>query len=197
MLAFGEFCCIHGKALEENNGMEAAFPGGYITDALRLLWEIHNSPEGGRLGEYERIWLDKCGFPAATFDYSLAQMPEPTSSKWEVMYQCCSRVQWLLQPVAHGSYRHLDMDSRPSYLEVYLDACRALHCGSTDQEREETISHPHKEKIKTLTGVFRRLDVEAGIYLYLDVGDGNYKDFYAFAKSPSRSASELNHSLCP
>ena len=36
MLAFGEFCCIHGKALEENNGMEAAFPGGYVMDACRL-----------------------------------------------------------------------------------------------------------------------------------------------------------------
>ena len=63
---------------------------------------------------------------------------------------------------------------------------RKLHCGSTDKERETTVYHPHKQKVQTLTGIFRRLDVEAGIYLYLDVGDANYKDFYAFAKSPSR-----------
>ena len=38
----------------------------------------------------------------------------------------------------------------------------------------------------TLSGIFRKLDVEAGLYLYLDVGDANYADFYKFAKSPSR-----------
>ena len=186
ILAQGEFCCIHGKALEENNGMQAAFPGGYIVDALRLLWEIHLSPEGGRLGEYERIWRDKCGFPAEMFKYSLEQLPEPTSSKWEVMYKVCSRLLPLLEPVAHGGSQFLAPEDRPSYLEVYLNVCRKLHCGSTDREREGTIQHPHKDKIQTLTGIFRRLDVEAGMYLYIDVGHANYKDFYAFCKSPSR-----------
>lgn len=186
MLALGEFCCIHGKALEENNGMEAAFPGGYIVDATRLLWEIHLSPEGGRLGEYERIWVDKCGFPKGLFNYTLAMLPEPTSSKWEVMHSVAVKLKLILEPVEHGSYRHLDLDARPSYLEVYLKACRKLMCGSTDQERKDTVYHPHKQKIQTLSGIFRKLDVEAGLYLYLDVGNGNYSDFYKFAKSPSR-----------
>ena len=101
-------------------------------DALRLLWEIHLAPEGGRLGEYERIWRDKCGFPAQMFEYSLEQLPEPTSSKWEVMYKVCSRLLPLLEPVAHGGSL----------------------TGSTDREREGTIHHPHKEKIQTLTGIF-------------------------------------------
>lgn len=186
MLALGEFCCIHGKALEENCGMEAAFPGGYIVDGVRLLWEIIHSPEGARRGEYERIWANQCAFPAGLFDMSLGSVPEPTSSKWQVMYGVAEKLQPILEPVAHGQWKHADATSRPSYLEVFLDACRELMCGSTDQEREGTVSHPHKEKIQTLTGIFRRLDVEAGLYLYLDVGNANYKSFYKFAKSPSR-----------
>ena len=186
MLALGEFCCIHGKALEENCGMEAAFPGGYIVDGVRLLWEIIHSPEGARRGEYERIWADQCAFPAGLFDMSLGSVPEPTSSKWQVMYGVAEKLQPILEPVAHGQWKHADATSRPSYLEVFLDACRQLMCGSTDQERTGTVSHPHKEKIQTLTGIFRRLDVEAGLYLYLDVGNANYKSFYKFAKSPSR-----------
>ena len=105
MLALGEFCCIHGKALEENCGMEAAFPGGYIVDGTRLLWEILHSPEGGRLGEYKRIWLIECGFPAALFSLALEKLPEPTSSKWEVMYKVSCALFHILQPVEHGSYR--------------------------------------------------------------------------------------------
>ena len=50
-----DFCCIHGKALEENGGMKAAFPDNYLVDALRLLWEVVCGPEG-RPRFYRGIW---------------------------------------------------------------------------------------------------------------------------------------------
>eukprot|EP00965_Chrysotila_dentata_P007295 236231-Pleurochrysis_carterae.AAC.1 len=34
-----ETCAIHAKALEENHGLEAAFPGHALCDWTRLLWE--------------------------------------------------------------------------------------------------------------------------------------------------------------
>ena len=34
-----ETCCIHAKVLEENRGMEAAFPGTILVHFTRLLWE--------------------------------------------------------------------------------------------------------------------------------------------------------------
>ena len=37
--ALKETCCIHGKVLEENRGMEAAFPGTILVHFTRLLWE--------------------------------------------------------------------------------------------------------------------------------------------------------------
>ena len=79
-----EHCCIHGKALEENAGIESMMPGGRLVDALRLLWEIVKSPEGGRHDEYRVAWVRDAGLPAALFDSTLGSMAEPTSAKWQV-----------------------------------------------------------------------------------------------------------------
>ena len=186
ILALCEFCCIHGKALEENAGMEAAFPGGYLVDALRLLWEIVHSPEGGRLGEYQRIWVKECGFSEQLFNDTLGSMPEPTSSKWQVMYEVCLKLEPVLEPVVCGSNALLTTAERPSYLETFLDACRLLHCGSLDESKVQKVSHPHAYKIQSLTGIFAGLNVESGIYLIVDIGEANFKSFYSFAKSPAR-----------
>jgi len=184
--AIQEFCAIHGKALEENAGMEAAFPGGYLVDALRLLWEVLHSPEGGRLGEYMRIWTKECGFPSDLFDRTLGKLPEPTSSKWQVMFGVCEALLPLLEPVAHGANRFLDAAARPSYLEAFLDKCALLMCGSVDQTKQTRVTHTHSDKITKLRGVFHQLDVEAGIHLMVDMGESNYREFYKFAKSPAR-----------
>ena len=77
-------CCIHGKALEENAGLEAAWPGDRVVGALRMLWEIVGCGEGGRRDEYRESWVVDCKFPAALFDSTLGSMPEPTSAKWQV-----------------------------------------------------------------------------------------------------------------
>lgn len=79
-----EHCAIHGKALEENAGMELMMPGGRLVNALRLLWEIVKSPEGGRHDEYREAWVKDAGIPGVLFDLTLGSMAEPTSAKWQV-----------------------------------------------------------------------------------------------------------------
>jgi len=54
--AIREWCCIHGWALEEKCGMEAAFPYEYLVNALRLLWEMVSSPETGQTTYYREVW---------------------------------------------------------------------------------------------------------------------------------------------
>jgi len=54
--------------------MESMMPGGRLVDALRLLWEIIKSPEGGRVDEYRSIWINECGLPAALFDSTLGRI---------------------------------------------------------------------------------------------------------------------------
>ena len=79
-----EYCAIHGKALEENAGIESMLPGGRLVDALRLLWELIKSPEGGRHDEYRHAWVTDAGLPGDLFDSTLGSMAEPTSAKWQV-----------------------------------------------------------------------------------------------------------------
>ena len=98
-LGMAEFCCIHGKSLEEVNGMMAAFPREFLVNSARLLWEIVGSPieSGGRLDEYHKYWIEPVarkdgvvlpGLPAAFFDQNMLPMMEPTSAKWQVSSRC-------------------------------------------------------------------------------------------------------------
>jgi len=166
--------------------MEAAFPGGYLVDALRLLWEVLHAPEGGRLGEYRRIWVRDCGFPEALFDSTLGTLAEPTSSKWQVMYDVCNQLLPVFESAPSGCARLLQASERLTYLEAFLDKCAELMGGSLDSSKATRVAHPHADKIYKLMGIFRALDVEAGIYLMVDIGEANYKAFYKFAKEPSR-----------
>ena len=84
-LSSQEHCCIHGKALEENAGIESMMPGNRLVDALRLLWEIIKSPEGGRHDEYRVIWIKDAHLPGDLFDSTLGCMAQPTSQKWQVI----------------------------------------------------------------------------------------------------------------
>ena len=92
-LAQADFCCIHGKALEENGGMKAAFPDNHHVDSLRLLWELTGGPEG-RPAQYRKIWEQRVQrqdgsvlppLPVALFDQNLKRMTEPTEAKWQVL----------------------------------------------------------------------------------------------------------------
>ena len=84
----GDTCCIHGKALEEVEGMKAAFGPNYFVDSLRLLHELVGASieKGGRPDEYRKFWgepvLTKEGvtlpaLPLPNFDQNLGKVAEP------------------------------------------------------------------------------------------------------------------------
>ena len=170
-----EHCCIHGKALEENGGLAVSFP--HLEDALRLLWEIIAGPDG-RPDEYERVWTVRCGLPLSDFRRSLRQLPEPTTSKWQVMYQCS----FLLLPLVCP---RPDTTALPM-IEVFINELLQLHCGSLDVAKATRVLHPHANKIKLLAGLVSDMDMIAGCYLLVDVWEGAYARFHKFARSPSR-----------
>ena len=80
-LGKAELCCIHGKALEEVNGFEAAFPREFVVNAARLLWEIVGSPiqSGGRPKEYRKYWIERDRRGIRTPSLPIwSQTPSPT-----------------------------------------------------------------------------------------------------------------------
>ena len=95
-----ETCCIHAKALEENHGLEAAFPEHSMCWFTRLIWECF-SRKGGHADEFKKIWVEDCRLPPSQYDFSLGMLPEPTESKWQVMYDVCFRLHGLFD-VAPG-----------------------------------------------------------------------------------------------
>ena len=100
-LSIRETCAIHGKALEENAGLDAAaaslgYVNEFLVDALRLAWEIFSGPDS-RPTEYIQIWSTDCGLPHDQFNI-LSSMAEPTASKWQVLYEICIKLLPLLEP---------------------------------------------------------------------------------------------------
>ena len=187
--AQADFCCIHGKALEENSGMEAAFPNLYLVNALRLLWELIGGPEG-RPDHYRGIWEREVQrsdgtklppLPAAFFHQNLKAMPEPTEAKWQVMFDTCVCISPLLDPFGNV----LQVASRRCMLEIFLEKCLVLYCGSTDQEKAKRVVHPHVLKVQLLAGIFGKPDVYTAIYLTIDVWEQNFQGFHSFARSPA------------
>ena len=191
-----EKCCIHGKALEERAGLEAAMPGERMVGALRLLWEIIHSPEGGRKAQYRDAWVVQAGLPTDLFDSTLGSMPEPTSSKWEVMAAASVKLLPILQPI---SGHLLGQAAAPTYLEHFLDVNRLLFRGSTDEAKAQRVPHAHVEKVDVLSGIFHDLDIVAAIHLVVDVWEQSYHDFFTFCKSPARfggwAAPHLRHMM--
>ena len=80
-------CAIHGAALEENAGLDAAAIAvgrqpEMLVDALRMLWEMFNGPDNAK-AQYRIVWVEDCKLSAPHFKL-LAQLHEPTASKWQV-----------------------------------------------------------------------------------------------------------------
>ena len=188
-LAQADLCCIHGKALEENGGMRAAFPDNHLVDALRLLWELVCGPEG-RPSQYRKIWAEQVAradgtilpaLPVAFFDQNLKALTEPTEAKWQVMFDACYCLSPLLEPFGDV----LQISARRCYLEIFFEKCLTLFCGSTDQEKAKRVTHPHILKLQLLHGIFGKPEVYTAINLTIDAWEQNYQAFHSFARSPS------------
>ena len=170
-----ETCAIHGKALEERAFIEEAFP--LVVDALRLLWEIMKGDGNGRVNEYREIWVNKCKFAETAFNSSFANIPEFTLAKWGCMRDGCQALLAVIQRPGRG---------RRSKIERFLEKCREIFNGTTDETKATRSEHPHREKINVLSGLFKEGTLHAGIYAITDMWDKSFDDFFRFCKSPSR-----------
>ena len=70
-------------------------------------------------------------------------------------------------------------------IEIFLEKCRHLFCGTLDRNAATRKVHPHVQKIKTLSGIVADMDFEAACLLVVDLHESNFGAFYEFAKSPS------------
>ena len=89
--------------------------------------QITRAPEGGRMDEYREIWVKECQLPELLFDNNVRKLPEPTTSKWEVMFNVCRMMLILFDypPTAVGQSK-----PQASYIELFLRRCRRLFRGS-------------------------------------------------------------------
>ena len=142
-------------------GIEAMMPGDRLEGALRLLWEIIKSKEGGRCSEYREKWTSTCKFPAKLFDSTLGSLPEFTTSEWQVMFD---GIRDKVLPICMPVKDHiLGPAAAPSYIEHFLNVCMQLNQGSTDSSKATRIAHPHTEKVQVLAGIFAQMDVLAAM----------------------------------
>ena len=141
-------------------------PGGRLVDALRLLWEIIKSPEGGRVDEYRTIWVADCGLPGDLFDSTLGSIAEPTSAKWQVMFDLIFKLLPILEPIPKAKVL-LGAAAAPTYIERFLDECLQLNQGSTDSTKTKRIVHAHTEKVQVLAAIFAQMDLIASMYNHL------------------------------
>jgi hypothetical protein len=185
-LSMHEYCCIHGIALEENAGLDAMAVAmgrkpGMLVDGLRLLWEIIAGTDG-RSNEYRQIWVGDCFLPLAQYEV-LAKMAEPTASKWQIMFEICSKLLPLFEPISNPV---IDAALMPSSIEKFFDRVRALHCGSVDETKATRTVHPHRDKLILLTGLVSEISLHGSMCILVDVWEACYQTFYTFCKSPSR-----------
>ena len=99
----------------------------------------------------------------------------------QVMFDVCYRISPLLEPFGNV----LQASARRCYLEIFLEKCLTLFCGSTDQDKAKRVPHPHILKMQLLTGIFGKPDIYTAMYLTIDVWEQNYRSFHSFARSPS------------
>ena len=179
--AVKETCGIHGKVLEENHGLEAAFPGRALEDWLRLFHELFASAEATLARVLRHIWVQVAKLPGAVYDKQLASIMLATSSKWEIIYQTCFKLLPILLP--HMQHEHLQ-HRRVPMLVLFLEKCREFLRGDLTVDGTK-VAATVTEKVKWLSGVVHEGQLVGGVYLVVDMWEQSYHHFFKFAKSNS------------
>ena len=175
-------CCIHGAALEENHGLEAAFPGRMLEDWLRLFHELFASAEATLARVLRYIWVEVAKLPGVLYDKCLASIALATSSKWEIIFTICFKLLPILLP--HDRHEHAMHRTTPM-LQLFLEKCRAFLRGDLSVDGTKA-SAAVVEKVRWLSGVLYEGQLVGGIHLVVDVWEQNFCKFFKFAKSPSK-----------
>ena len=118
------------------------------------------------------IWVEDCKLPPIAFSKVLKQMSEPTSSKWQVMFDICYALLPLLDPLPQYEGSPFDQ-SGLSQLEVFFSKLLTLLPGSMDSTKATRVTHAHIDKIQVFSGLLAEMDLFALIYLTVDFWEGN------------------------
>ena len=180
--AVKETCSIHGAVLEENHGLEAAFPGRMLEDWLRLFHELFASAEATLARVLRFIWVEVAKLPGVLYDKCLASIALATSSKWEIIFTICFKLLPILSP--HTMHEHAMHRATPM-LQLFLEKCRAFLRGDLSVDGTKA-SAAVVEKVRWLSGVLYEGQLVGGIHLVVDVWEQSYHKFFKFAKSPSK-----------
>jgi hypothetical protein len=180
--AVTETCAIHGKVLEENHGLEAAFPGRALEDCLRLFHELFASAEATLARVLRHIWVTVAKLPAVLYDKHLASIPLATASKWEIIFKTCFKLLPILMP--HSMHEH-PLHRRTPMLELFLEKCRAFLRGDLTVDGTK-VAATVVAKVKWLSGVLYEGQLVGGVHLVVDMWEQTYHKFFQFAKSSSQ-----------
>ena len=180
--AVKETCSIHGAVLEENHGLEAAFPGRMLEDWLRLFHELFASAEATLARVLRHIWVQVAKLPGVLYDKCLASIALATSSKWEIIFTICFKLLPILLP---HTMHELPMHRNTPMLQLFLEKCRAFLRGELSMDGTK-VSATVVEKVRWLSGVLYEGQLVGGIHLVVDVWEQSYHKFFKFAKSPSK-----------
>ena len=175
-------CCIHGAVLEENHGLEAAFPGRMLEDWLRLFHELFASAEATLARVLRYIWVDVAKLPGVLYDKCLASIALATSSKWEIIFTICFKLLPILSP--YGMHESAAGRATPM-LQLFLEKCRAFLRGDLSVDGTKA-SAAVVAKVRWLSGVLYEGQLVGGIHLIVDVWEQSYHKFWKWAKSPSK-----------
>ena len=162
--------------------MEAAYPEGMVEDFLRLAWELFSSSESTLIDVFEHIWIERAKLPAVLFERCLRSLPEPTSSKWEVMFKVAVK---LLPVIVPHDLHEVASHRRTPMLALFLEKCRDVLRGDLNAKGTK-VSAAARDKVHFLSGVIAEHQLVGGIYLLVDVWEQSYTSFHKFCKSPSQ-----------
>jgi hypothetical protein len=179
--AVRETCSIHGKVLEENHGLEAAFPGRALEDCLRLFHELFASAEATLARVLRFIWVTVAKLPAVLYDKQLASIPLATASKWEIIFKTCFKLLPILVP--HFTHEHA-LHRRTPMLQLFLEKCRVFLRGDLTVDGTK-VAATVVAKVKWLSGVLYEGQLVGGVHLVVDMWEQTYHKFFKFAKSSS------------
>jgi len=136
-------CAIHGMAIEENAGIEAAFPMHLLWAFLALLHECFSDRGSSHADDMRKIWVETAKLPVALYNHCLGSLQKPVESKWGTMYECARKAAVLWQ--VHASHRGLG----GTMIEEFLRACLKVMPGAVNP-REPTRGgrHPLRTKVR-------------------------------------------------
>ena len=134
---------------------------------------------GGNSALFRRIWTAECGLPGKVYDLCLGSLPEPTESKWQILYEVCRRLTMLC-------VKHPAVLVGGWMIEDFLNRCLSLLRGTVDTAMPQKAGqHGCRDKIEIIAGAVGERDFVAAMFMLVDLWEENFASFHKAMRSPS------------